>query len=363
MEHTALFEERVALTPRDLRGQITSIDSMVLLKLATRLENKCSRHGFVIPDTLKIVSRSMGYIEKGRFTGDVVFHLQAEGTVLNPPAGIMIEGVVIRKNKMGMYVSYKDAIRIILPRDLHIGDDAFEAVKIGETVKVEIQKSRFQVNDPYVLSVGLFRGLVGELPIAEVEEEEEEVEAAPVQEEVEEEKKEEEAEEEEVPDELVILNNNNATVGGGSIIEFYSKKPEFREFSNFYAAPFSLDGKTWPSAEHYFQAMKFPTDAPYQEEIRQARTPAAAKTLGASRTHTIRPDWDTHRDAVMREAIKAKFTQNDVLKKLLLSTKGKDLVEANPTDNYWGTGRGKKGQNKMGKLLMELRSTLVNTSA
>ena len=57
-----------------------------------------------------------------------------------------------------MYVSYEDAIRIILPRDLHIGDEVFEAVEVGDQVRVEIQKSRFQVNDPYILSVGLFRG-------------------------------------------------------------------------------------------------------------------------------------------------------------------------------------------------------------
>ena len=160
MEHTALFEERASLTSRDLRGEISDIDGLILQKLSTRMENKCSRHGFVLPGTMKIISRSMGYIEKGRFTGDIIFHVQAEAKVLNPPAGFTLEGVVIRKNKMGMYVSYNDAIRIILPRDLHIGDEVFEAVAIGTNVNVEIQKSRFQVNDPYILSVGLFRGVV-----------------------------------------------------------------------------------------------------------------------------------------------------------------------------------------------------------
>jgi len=168
MEHTALFEERVNLTARDLRAQITNIDDLILQKLSTRLEGKCSRHGFVLPGTFKILSRSMGYVEKGRFTGDIIFHLQAEGKVLNPPAGILTEGIVTKKNKMGMYVSYNDAIRMILPRDLHIGDDAFEAVEVGQTVKVEIQKSRFQVNDPYILSVGLFKGVASEAAAAAV---------------------------------------------------------------------------------------------------------------------------------------------------------------------------------------------------
>jgi hypothetical protein len=40
-----------------------------------------------------------------------------------------------------------------------VGDESYEAVQIGEIVQAEIKKSRFQVNDPYILSVGYFRGL------------------------------------------------------------------------------------------------------------------------------------------------------------------------------------------------------------
>jgi len=156
MEHTALFEEQVSLTPKDMRIKIDSMETLVADKLKARLEGRCSRHGFVVPDTLKVLSRSMGSLEKGRFTGSIIFHVQAEGSVLNPPDGAILEGEVIRKNKMGIYVSYKDAIRVIIPRDLHIGNEAFEEVEIGETVEVEIKKSRFQVNDPYILSVGSF---------------------------------------------------------------------------------------------------------------------------------------------------------------------------------------------------------------
>jgi hypothetical protein len=101
----------------------------------------------------------MGAMEKGRFTGNILFHVHAEATVLNPSDGTILEGEVIRKNKMGMYVSYNDAIRVIIPRDLYIGDEGYEAVQIGERIQVEIKKSRFQVNDPYILSIGFFKGL------------------------------------------------------------------------------------------------------------------------------------------------------------------------------------------------------------
>jgi DNA-directed RNA polymerase subunit E'/Rpb7 len=161
MEYKAVFEEQVSLNPKDMRIKIESVEDLIRDKLQARLEGRCSRHGYVEPGTVTILSRSMGSLEKGRFTGSFIFNVQAEGMVLNPPDGTILEGEVIRKNKMGIYVSYKDAIRVIVPRDLHIGDESFEMVEIGEKVQVEIKKSRFQVNDPYILSVGLFRSSKG----------------------------------------------------------------------------------------------------------------------------------------------------------------------------------------------------------
>ena len=160
MEQTAVFQEKIPLTPKDLRNDIASIDTILEEKLRVKMENRCSPHGFVLPGTIKILSRAMGYLERGRFTGNILFDVQAEGKILNPPDGFVLEGEVIRKNKMGMYVNYQDAIHVIIPRDIHIGDETFEAIQIGETVKVEIKKSRFQVKDAYILSVGLFRGKV-----------------------------------------------------------------------------------------------------------------------------------------------------------------------------------------------------------
>lgn len=184
MEYVAVFEEQLALTSVDLKKNIESIDNILENKLKQRLEGKCSKHGFVIPDTVQILSRSMGALERGRFTGDILFHVQAEGTVINPPDGHILQGDIIRKNKMGLYVNYKDAIRVIIPRDVNIGNDEFESVEIGEVVRVEIKKSRFQVNDEYILSVGLFKGrssksskgLLATISANNEEEDEEEVE-------------------------------------------------------------------------------------------------------------------------------------------------------------------------------------------
>ena len=162
MEYTAVFEERVSLTPRDIRGAIKNIDTILEGKIRARLEGKCSRHGYVLNDSTKILSRSMGSLERGRFTGHLIFHVQVEGKVLNPPDKTILDGEVIRKNKMGLYVILNDAIRIMIPRDLHIGNESFDKVEIGDRIRIEIKKSRYQMNDTHILSIGQYLGKIGQ---------------------------------------------------------------------------------------------------------------------------------------------------------------------------------------------------------
>lgn len=157
MEQVALFEEKVYLTPKALHlAAKTSIDSILLEQLRTKLENKCSQHGFVIPNSLEFLSRSMGQLENGRFTGNIVFHVQAKGRVYNPANGTQIVGTILKQNKMGLYIIYDDAIRILVPRDLHLGNEDYESLRVGETIRVELRKSRFQIQDKFILSVGVF---------------------------------------------------------------------------------------------------------------------------------------------------------------------------------------------------------------
>jgi len=161
MEQLAIFEEKVILTPSDLRPEIESFDEILLAKLKATLEGKCSKHGYVIPKSLELLSRSMGAAEKGHFTSDFLYYMKVQGKVYNPPDGLEVEGEVVRKNKMGLYVIIEDAIRIMVPRDLHIGNEEFDAIELGDRIRIEIKKSRFQVNDTHILSIGQYLGTVG----------------------------------------------------------------------------------------------------------------------------------------------------------------------------------------------------------
>jgi ribA/ribD-fused uncharacterized protein len=141
-------------------------------------------------------------------------------------------------------------------------------------------------------------------------------------------------------------------------IEFYSKSNQFYELSNFHICPFILDNKEWSTVEHYFQTQKFPTDNILQDKIRLCKSPTIAKRLGRTKTTHFRADWEHVKESVMKDALKAKFIQNKNLNSLLKETKDLILKENSPNDTFWGIGKSKTGKNRLGILLMEIRSEL-----
>lgn len=140
-------------------------------------------------------------------------------------------------------------------------------------------------------------------------------------------------------------------------IYFYSTQGQYGCFSNFSRHRFELDGLVWPTSEHYFQAQKF-AGTPYAEQIRRAATPKLAASLGRDRSQPLRPDWETVKDGTMRRAVLRKFEAHADIRAILLDTGTEELVENAPGDYYWGCGQTGTGQNKLGKILMDVRAVL-----
>lgn len=145
-------------------------------------------------------------------------------------------------------------------------------------------------------------------------------------------------------------------------ILFYRVDDAYGEFSNFASYPIKLKGRTWPTAEHFFQAQKF-AGTEHEQAVRKAKSPMNAAHLGRSRKLPLRRDWESVKDNIMREALRAKFTQHPELTSLLLTTGDAKLVEHTEKDRYWGDGGDGSGKNRLGQLLMELRIQLRGESA
>ena len=156
-------------------------------------------------------------------------------------------------------------------------------------------------------------------------------------------------------------------------------KPDEKPYgilSNYYPINIIIDNKQWNSTESYYQSEKF-TDEWYKEQIRLTKTPHQSKMLGTmSVSHyswadnvnkiiniaiekniKIRSDWDDIKDEIMEKALNIKF-KHMYPQKVLLLTKNKPICENSPYDYYWGIGKNGTGKNKLGKLLMNIRSEI-----
>ena len=142
-----------------------------------------------------------------------------------------------------------------------------------------------------------------------------------------------------------------------AVINFYSTTGDYGCFSNFSRHSIFLKGKRWPTSEHYFQAQKF-VGTEHEEAVRMCKTPSLAADMGRSRKLPLRRDWESVKDQIMLEAVRAKFTQHDDLKAILLSTGDAKLVEHTERDSYWGDGGDGSGKNWLGQILMKVRAEL-----
>lgn len=152
--------------------------------------------------------------------------------------------------------------------------------------------------------------------------------------------------------------------------------PDASCLSQWFEAPFVVDGSRYRTAEHWMMAGKarlFGDDA-MRAEILGADDPAKAKALGRRVTGFDGEAWDAHRFDLVVEGNVAKFTQNEALGRFLLDTGTRVLVEASPRDRIWGIGMGRtnpdamdpekwRGLNLLGFALMETRSRIASPCA
>lgn len=136
---------------------------------------------------------------------------------------------------------------------------------------------------------------------------------------------------------------------------------EYACLSNFYRPHTHLTYGmiNYPTVEHAFQASKT-LSLFKRSQISRLQTPQEAKGMGKGLT--LRDDWEELKQGIMYMLILQKFNKNINLADILISTEGEELIEGNTWgDMEWGMVRiyGKwKGNNKLGKILMQVREEL-----
>lgn len=141
-------------------------------------------------------------------------------------------------------------------------------------------------------------------------------------------------------------------------------------FSQWYSSKFTVDGVVYNTAEQYMMAMKadYFGDKETLEKIMKSKDPSQQKALGRMVSNFNAEAWNAVSRGFVYKANKAKFS-DPTLKRMLLSTGNKEIVEASPYDRIWGIGLGENdprrfdktkwyGTNWLGEVLMKVRTDI-----
>jgi DNA-directed RNA polymerase subunit E'/Rpb7 len=144
------LKECIFLTSRDLNS---SIDKMILGKLRQQVEGHCIQAGYVMPNSIKLISRTLGSINNANFGGGSTFNVVYHARVCNPRRGERVRCYIhsIDKTQVVCYMDAEDVskspLEIYLYKNLHLGVVEFVNLRVKDHIEVEIINTAFNYGE------------------------------------------------------------------------------------------------------------------------------------------------------------------------------------------------------------------------
>ena len=133
---------------------------------------------------------------------------------------------------------------------------------------------------------------------------------------------------------------------------------DFYPLSNFSAFCLYWKGLQFYNSEVAYHWEKFPDEPDIQAVIRNAISAHESFKIAECHKASRRKDWDVVKVDIMRDILRAKASQHEYVRRKLLQTGDRELIENSWRDDFWGWGKNRGGQNMLGKLWMEIRTEL-----
>jgi len=134
-----------------------NIQASVLAQLRMKYEGVCLSEGYVQPRSITIVEHSLGRVSLIR--GGLDYSVRFQADVCLPHAGQVFRGPVSLKSKIGLHCELTP-LKVLMPRDLHIGNQDFEGVEEGQDIEFEVLGSRFQQGDDSIVVLAKMREII-----------------------------------------------------------------------------------------------------------------------------------------------------------------------------------------------------------
>ncbi len=146
---------KINISPKSLNKDI---NKSILKYLRKELEGKCIKDGYVKKNSIAIVNKGLGRIEKGQFNGNIIYDIEYSAEICNPAEGQILHCKVISMNKIGVIAIVSDdenqPIKILLPKYTHRENDNFKDIIDGNILEIEVIGKRFELNSTFISVVG-----------------------------------------------------------------------------------------------------------------------------------------------------------------------------------------------------------------
>jgi DNA-directed RNA polymerase subunit E'/Rpb7 len=121
-----------------------NIEASILAQLKMNFEGRCSSEGFIQTNSIVIVDYSLG--RTNYVKGGVDYQVEFQADICLPHIGQKFKAPVTVKSKIGIHAE-TPPIKVLIPRDLHIGNEEFEDIKVGDNIEFEVMGAQFKQQD------------------------------------------------------------------------------------------------------------------------------------------------------------------------------------------------------------------------
>jgi len=134
-----------------------NIYTSLLAQLRMKYEGVCVPEGYINPQSITIIEHSLG--RSNLIKGGLDYAVKFQADICLPHPGQVFKTKVNIRSKIGLHAETKP-MKVLLPRDIHIGMEEFEDIQDGQEVEFEVVGARFQQGDESIVVLGKLRTLI-----------------------------------------------------------------------------------------------------------------------------------------------------------------------------------------------------------
>ena len=159
-----LFERRELVRKVHIHSKFIqrNMQNALLAQLKTKYEGRCSSEGYIQPDSITVLHYSLG--RSNYVKGGVDYEVTFQGDVCFPHQGQVFKANATLRSKIGIHAELAP-LRILIPRDLHIGNAEFDSVELEQDIEFEVASATFKQQDRDIIIVGRLRTALKAAPL------------------------------------------------------------------------------------------------------------------------------------------------------------------------------------------------------